>query len=258
VWVLDQDTTPRPTRSFASWALETAPSVAIAAPKLVRADDNDRIVSLGVSMTRGGRAVGLADGEHDQGQHDASEDVLGSDVRGILVRTDAWRALDGLDRRWRARTKASTSVCARVCAAAVSSSRPGFRRHRDPDRTDAPTLGDRFEPVGVRRAWPPHGATAPPTRVRAGRRPAALALLLPLAVLRSVALLLGKRPSMIGPEWGATLTVLLRPAAVARARRGIRAGAPRLMGAAGTAAGQSGRAASASRRRRDHRRHRAR
>ncbi|WP_354002911.1 hypothetical protein [Microbacterium elymi] len=31
------------------------------------------------------------------GQHDATEDVLGSDVRGILVRADAWRELEGLD-----------------------------------------------------------------------------------------------------------------------------------------------------------------
>ena len=78
VWVLDQDTTPAPDALVRLMgALETAPSVAIAAPKLVRADDHDRIVSLGVSMTRGGRAVGLAGGEHDQGQHDATEVVLG-------------------------------------------------------------------------------------------------------------------------------------------------------------------------------------
>jgi len=98
VWVLDQDTNPAPDALVRLLgALETSPSVAVAAPKLVRADDNDRIVSLGVTLTRGGRSVGLADGEHDQGQHDAGDDVLGSDVRGILVRADAWRALGGID-----------------------------------------------------------------------------------------------------------------------------------------------------------------
>ena len=39
----------------------------------------------------------LADDELDQGQHDVTHDVLGSDVRGVLVRSDAWRALEGVD-----------------------------------------------------------------------------------------------------------------------------------------------------------------
>ena len=99
VWVLTHDTIPAPDAlARLAGALETAPSVTFAAPKLVRADETDRIVSLGVSMTRYGRTVGLADGEHDQGQHDAGEDVLGTDVRGILVRADAWRRLGGIDR----------------------------------------------------------------------------------------------------------------------------------------------------------------
>lgn len=228
VWVLDQDTTPAPDALVRLMgALETAPSVAIAAPKLVRADDNDRIVSLGVSMTRGGRAVGLADGEHDQGQHDASEDVLGSDVRGILVRTDAWRALDGLDSALAGADEGlDLGVRARLRGGRVVLAPQAFVAIADPDRTDPPTLGDRFEPVGVRRAY---GLRTAQLHRRLVYAPAvAVPLhwlsLLPLAVLRSVALLLGKRPSMIGPEWGATLTVLLRPAAVARARRGIRAG----------------------------------
>jgi len=98
VWLLAQDTAPEPdalARLVA--ALETAPSVAFAAPKLVRWHDRNHIVSLGVTMTRTGRTVGLADGEHDQGQHDAREDVLGADVRGLLVRADVWRDLDGID-----------------------------------------------------------------------------------------------------------------------------------------------------------------
>ncbi len=98
VWLLAQDTAPEPDAlARLAAALETAPSVALAAPKLVRWDDRTHIVSLGVTMTRWGRTVGLADGEHDQGQHDGQQDVLGADVRGVLVRADAWRELDGLD-----------------------------------------------------------------------------------------------------------------------------------------------------------------
>ncbi|MGV9770376.1 glycosyltransferase, partial [Microbacterium sp. NPDC003461] len=89
LWLLAQDTTPRPDAlAVLAGALERAPSVAIAAPKLVDAEDPDLIVSLGVSMTRFGRTVPLANGEYDQGQHDADDDVLGADVRGVLLRAD--------------------------------------------------------------------------------------------------------------------------------------------------------------------------
>src|SRR6187551_497271 len=98
IWLLAQDTAPeREALSRLAGALELAPSVAFVAPKLVRWDDRSTIVSLGVSMTRFGRTVGLADGELDQGQHDALEDVMGADARGVLVRADAWRDLGGLD-----------------------------------------------------------------------------------------------------------------------------------------------------------------
>jgi hypothetical protein len=227
VWVLDQDTTPAPDALVRLMgALETAPSVAIAAPKLVRADDNDRIVSLGVSMTRAAAP---------------SVSPTGSTIRASMTRARTFSARMSAAfwcaptrgarstvsiRRWRALTKASTSVCARLRGGRVVLAPQAFVAIADPDRTDPPTLGDRFEPVGVRRAY---GRRTAQLHRRLVYAPAvAVPLhwlsLLPLAVLRSVALLLGKRPSMIGPEWGATLTVLLRPAAVARARRGIRAG----------------------------------
>ncbi|HWT32611.1 MAG TPA: glycosyltransferase, partial [Microbacterium sp.] len=98
VWLLAQDTVPNSGALEAlADALERAPSVAFAAPKLVRLDDEVRIVSLGQSMTPAGRAVELAAGEFDQGQHDGADDVLGADVRGILIRRDAWLSLGGLD-----------------------------------------------------------------------------------------------------------------------------------------------------------------
>src|SRR5688572_2705194 len=94
VWLLAQDTAPEPEAlGRLAGSLELAPSVAFVAPKLVRWDDRSEIVSLGVSMTRFGRTVGIADGELDQGQHDGREDVLGADVRGILMRADAWSDL---------------------------------------------------------------------------------------------------------------------------------------------------------------------
>lgn len=216
VWVLAHDAAPEPDAlAGLARALETAPSVAFAAPKLVRAEEKDRIVSLGVSMTRYGRTVGLADDEHDQGQHDAVEDVLGADVRGILVRSDAWRALGGVDRALagadealdlgvRARLRGGRVVLAPTAVVAIASR----------------------EPAPLRTAYATRTAQL---HRRLSYAPAAAVLLhwlslLPLAALRTLAALLEKRPVRILPEWGAAVRVLLRPAAIARTRRGIRRG----------------------------------
>ncbi|KEP74986.1 glycosyl transferase, partial [Microbacterium sp. SUBG005] len=98
VWLLAQDTAPDPDALVRlAGALELSSSLAVAAPKLVAWDDRDEIVSLGVSMNRYGGTVELAAGELDQGQHDGDADVLGADVRGMLVRREAWTTLGGLD-----------------------------------------------------------------------------------------------------------------------------------------------------------------
>lgn len=214
VWALAHDTTPAPDAlARLAGALETSPSVAVAAPKLVRADDNDSIVSLGVSMTTQGRTVGLADGEHDQGQHDGGDDVLGSDIRGVLVRADAWRQLggidtalagadEGLDLGVRARLRGGRVVLAPRALVAIAGGG---------ESTVGRAYAARTAQLHRRLVYAP--ALAVPLHWLS---------LLPLALLRSLGALLAKRPSAIGPEWAAALIVMLRPAAVARARRGIR------------------------------------
>lgn len=214
VWVLTHDTIPAPDAlARLAGALETAPSVAFAAPKLVRADETDRIVSLGVSMTRYGRTVGLADGEHDQGQHDAGEDVLGTDVRGILVRADAWRRLGGIDRALagadegldlgiRARLRGGRVALAPTAIVAIAGVGPAPVRAAYAQRTAQ---------LHRRLAYAPAAAV-----------PLHWLSLLPLAVVRSLGALLGKRPARILSEWGAAATVAVRPGAVARSRRSIR------------------------------------
>lgn len=214
VWLLTHDTVPEPDAlARLAGALETAPSVAFAAPKLVRSDERDRIVSLGVSMTRLGRTVGLSDGEHDQGQHDTGEDVLGTDVRGILIRSDAWARLGGVDRALagadegldlgvRARLRGGRIVLASGAVLAVSA------REVTPVRV---AYARRTAQLHRRLAYAPAAAV-----------PLHWLTLLPLALLRSLGALLGKMPSRILPEWGAALTAMFRPGAIARTRRGIR------------------------------------
>lgn len=213
IWVLGHDTIPAPDALLRlAGALETSPSVTLAAPKLVRADDNDRIVSLGVSMTKWGRTVGLADGEHDQGQHDGGDDVLGVDARGILVRADAWRLLggfdtalagadEGLDLGIRARLRGGRVVLAPHAIVAIA-------------RGDASMAG---------RAYAQRTAQLHRRLVYAPAPAVALhwLSLLPLALLRSLGALLAKQPAAIGPEWAAALTVMLRPGSIAASRRRI-------------------------------------
>ena len=223
VWLLAQDTAPQPdalARLVA--ALELSPSVAFVAPKLVRADDHSEIVSLGIGMTRLGRAVDLADGELDQGQHDDQDDVLGADVRGLLVRTGAWAALGGLDPALSGADEGlDLGVRARLAGARVGL---------------APTAVVAVSGDGVAGlplpVWPVHRR-----RIAFARRTAALhrrlvyarawavpllwLAVLPLAVWRTVLQLLRKRPGLIGPEWGAAVVAMTRIVPIARARRRI-------------------------------------
>ncbi len=222
VWLLAQDTAPAPDALVRlAGALETAPSVAIAAPKLVRWDDPARIASLGVSMTARGRTVSLADGELDQGQHDALDDVLGSDVRGILVRAAVWEDLDGIDGALagadegldigvRARLRGDRVALVPQAVIAVA----GDGVAAAPTATGAwarRAYASRTAQLHRRLAYAPRAAV-----------PFHWVSILPLAVVRTAGHLLAKRPGQIGPEWAAAFTALARVGAVSRARAGIR------------------------------------
>ncbi|HEY6795239.1 MAG TPA: glycosyltransferase, partial [Kineosporiaceae bacterium] len=99
VWVLHDDCAPRPDaleRLLA--AVETAPSVALAGCKQVDWDDDQRILDVGITTTRAGARVPVADRhEVDQGQHDERSDVLAVGTAGMLVRRDLWGRLGGAD-----------------------------------------------------------------------------------------------------------------------------------------------------------------
>ncbi|TDL44237.1 glycosyltransferase [Microbacterium oleivorans] len=224
VWLLAQDTAPAPDAlARLAGALETAPSVALAAPKLVSWDDASRIVSLGVTVTRTGRTVGLADGELDQGQHDTGEDVLGSDIRGVLVRSQVWRDLggvdpglagadEGLDLGIRARLSGGRVALAPTALVAVAGDGvAGAPAGRSAGARGRRQYADRKAQLHRRMAYAP--ALAVPFHWLS---------LLPLALWRTLGHLLAKNPGRIGPEWVASFSVLFGLASVVRARRTIR------------------------------------
>lgn len=224
IWLLAQDTAPEPEAlSRLAGALELSPSVAFVAPKLVRADDHGVIVSLGSGMTRLGRSVGLADGELDQGQHDGVDDALGADVRGILVRADAWRELgrldpalhgadEGLDLGVRARLAGWRVALAPAALVVVSGDGvaglpepvTGARRRRI---VYASRLAQLHRRLTYARGW---------------AVPLLWLTILPLAIWRAVVDLVRKQPARILPEFAAAFTALVRLPAIARSRRRLR------------------------------------
>ena len=219
VWLLAQDTTPHPRAlERLSGTLERSPSAAIVAPKLVATDNEREIVSLGVSMTAWGRAVELAAGELDQGQHDRSDDALGADVRGMLIRGEVRDALrpdpalagadEGLDLGVRARLGGGRVVLAPSARVSASSGGPAAL----PPGRSRRAYVTRLAQLHRRLAYAPAAAV-----------PLHWLSLLPLALWRSITDLVGKRPEAVFPEWGAALTAMFRFGAVARSRAGIRA-----------------------------------
>lgn len=227
LWLLRADSAPTPTALAALLAaVEVAPSVAMAGPKLVDPTDHARLRSYGVTMSGLGATVALVDDELDQAQYDSVTDVLAVAVDGAIVRRGVWHTVDGLDHGLPSadagldlgvRVRLAGHRVVRVPAARVE-------RARNP------------EDIGRKR----------PASARLRRRIArtaqlhrrfvyapALAVplhwlsLLPLAIIRSIFHLLAKRPGAVPGELSAALRAAFDgsvPGARARLRRSRSAG----------------------------------
>ncbi|MGF3053817.1 glycosyltransferase [Microbacterium sp. YY-03] len=232
LWLLAQDTVPAPDAlQHLAARLETSLSVAVVAPKLVRANEPAIIESVGVSMTEYGRAVVIGVGQIDQGQHDGTEDLLGADIRGMLIRADEVKDLlpdpalaggdEGLDIGVRARLRKHRVDLAPPAVVAVYgdgvAGLPAPRKARDRRRIHYVT---RVAQLHRRLTYAPAWAVV------------LHMLSFPfLALGRTFQHLLNKQPDRVIPEWGGTLAAGLRWGAIARSRRalaGTRAGFKRV------------------------------
>ncbi|MDJ0336541.1 glycosyltransferase family 2 protein [Salinibacterium sp. G-O1] len=204
MWLLGHDNAPEPTALAALLgAVEVAPSVAIAGPKLMRLDEPDVIASFGETLTAYGRSVSLVDGELDQAQHDIQSDHLGVAAGGMLVRRTVFAALGGFDRAlpsadaaldFAVRARLAGHRVVGVPTARVTSAGPPELFGKRSLSVGAQNHIRRFAQLHRRLAWAPAAAV-----------PVHWLALLPLAVLRSLGHLIAKRPGAVGGELAAAL-----------------------------------------------------
>ncbi len=220
LWLLGHDNAPAPRALSALLAaVEVAPSVAIAGPKLMRWDSPDVIASYGESLTRFGRSVALVTDELDQAQFDIQTDLLAVAASGMLVRRQVWTALGGFDPALPS-VDAALDFCVRarlaghrvvgVPAARVASAGP------------AELFGRRSLSAGgqnrIRRSAQLHRrfVYSPAFAV-----PLHWLTVLPLALLRALGHLLAKRPGLVGGELAAGIAAA-GDGRVPSARRNLR------------------------------------
>lgn len=223
LWLLAQDTIPdRDALERLLGALEVAPSVAIAGPKLMDAADGSTIVSLGESVTPFGATVQLVENELDQGQHDAVSDVLAVAPAGMLVRHTVWEQLGGFDPAFGSADDA-LDFCTRARLAG----------HRVTVVPSAIVLTGGAGIAGPSRSSRPGAKRKRARQARAAQlyrrlvyAPAAVVWLhwlslVPLGVLRGIRRVVGKQPDLVGSEIAAAFRVAFSPVRVSRARRNL-------------------------------------
>lgn len=222
LWILTHDNAPEPGALAALLdAVEIAPSVAVAGPKLMQWHQPDVIESFGESMTVYGRSVQLVSGELDQGQHDRRSDLMAVAASGMLVRRRVWSALGGFDPGLPT-VDAALDFCIRVRLAA-------HRVVTVPDARVATAGGpEHFARSSVSAALRARIARAAQLRRRlVYASPATLPLhwlsLLPLAIGRSLIHLAAKRAYEAPGEYAAAVSTAF-DASITGARRNLARG----------------------------------
>ncbi len=221
LWLLAHDNAPAPTAlEQLLGAVEIAPSVAIAGPKLMRWEQPDVIAEFGETITRFGASLALVEGELDQAQHDVQDDVLGVAAGGMLVRRSLWTALGGfdpglpsidasLDFSIRARLAGFRVVVVPGAKVATAGGPELFGRRSVPDRRRVRIA--RAAQLHRRLVYSPGGAL-----------PFHWLSLLPLAILRAIGQVIAKRPAAVGGEFSTAFATAFGGSGVGQARRNLR------------------------------------
>ena len=217
-WLLHDDCAPEPDALQRLLAAAGTPDIAVVGAKLVDWFEPRSLLEIGVTTDGAGRRVtGLEAGEMDQGQHDGTRDVLAVSSAAMLVRADVWAALGGFDPTlplwrddvdygWRVRAAGYRVVvepAARVRH--VQAATNGMRRlHAVRGRAPAVDRRHALYTVAANTTTP---------------LPWQLLRLVAAAVIRSVLLVVTRRPAAASRELGAAGWLLRRIGTLARARR---------------------------------------
>ena len=220
LWLLAHDNAPQPAALEALLrAVEIAPSVAVAGPKLMRWDQPDVIAEYGETMTHYGASIPLVEGELDQAQHDVRSDVLGVAAGGMLVRRTLWTALGGFDPALPSVDAAlDFSVRARLAGFRVIVV-PGAKVASDggPEMFGRTTVSDRRRAAAHRAAQLHRRLVYAP----AAALPFHWLSLLPLAIIRAIGQLLAKRPGAVSGELVSALAAAFGGSRIGPARRSL-------------------------------------
>ena len=220
LWILGHDNAANPgALSALLGAVEVAPSVAIAGPKLMKWDDPAVIANFGETLTHFGRSLAVVADELDQAQHDIQSDILGVEAGGMLVRRSVWDALGGFDPSlpsvdagldFSVRARLAGHRVIGVPAARVATAGPPELFGRRSVSAGAQNRIRRSAQLHRRLVYSP--ALAVPLHWLS---------LVPLAILRSLVHLLAKRPGWVGGELAAGISAAF-DGSVIRARRKLR------------------------------------
>ena len=222
LWILHDDSAPdADALEKLLKEVELSPSLAVVGPKQVDWDDPKLIKQMGLTLTRGGRLFSRVRGEFDQGQHDHLEDVMAVGTAGALVNLEKYKQLGGFDPKAPPlAADVDFSIRARLSGGRVAIAPDSKISHQMLSMNGKRSLG-----------W--LGGT-PAKAIRHAEFYLALSyasfigfvlgwlLLIPFAILNSLALLVRKRASAIPTELGAAATTFMQLGRILSSRSRIR------------------------------------
>ena len=222
LWILHDDSAPdERALEFLLREIELSPSLAIVGPKQLDWDNPKIIRQLGLSLTRGGKLFSRVRGDFDQGQHDNVEDVMAVGTAGALVNLGVYQSLEGFDKK--------APVYAADIDFSIRARLAGFRV------AVAPNAKVSHKMLSMQGARPLRWLGAnPATALRQAELHLALSyanpalffaawlLLVPAAIVNSIALALRSRAYAIMPELAASFLVFLQLGRVLASRSKIR------------------------------------
>lgn len=222
IWLLHDDFAPAPEcLEELIRAVDDAPAVGIAGPKLRGWTDRAHLLEVGVSIAgNGARWTGLDRRERDQGQHDGIRDVLAVSTAGMLIRRDVWDELGGLDPNiplfrddvdfgWRANVAGHRVICVPSAVGIHAEAAATERRRID-------VRGALHRPHLLDRR---HAAYVLLANCSPSRLPLVFLRLVFSSTIRAIGYLAAKLPGYALDEVGGLALLIARPDLLRKARR---------------------------------------